>query len=113
MARMLMKGDTICRERFAQVMSCPICQHGGKSSGSVVSDDCACDCAKEWAGETCGDPAKSGDPVESGGTARSTLVFPGDFNKIVGNNKASFLMECTASVSNNGALDVECVDVRP
>jgi len=41
-----------------------------------------------------------------------TLVLAGIFSEVVGDNKDSFLQECTADMSDNGATDVECVDVR-
>ena len=44
--------------------------------------------------------------------AEVELVFPGDFNKVVGVNKNLFLQECTATVSKDGAVDVACVNVR-
>ena len=46
-------------------------------------------------------------------TVRSTVVFPGDFNKTVGGQKKQFLSECTHELSKNDTLDVECRDVLP
>jgi hypothetical protein len=43
----------------------------------------------------------------------NTVVFEGDFEDVVGTNKNKFLEECTILLSENGALDVECIDVRP
>ena len=44
---------------------------------------------------------------------KAEVVFPGDYNKVVGSKKAVFLQECTDWVSKKGTVDVECVDVRP
>ena len=44
---------------------------------------------------------------------KAEVVFPGDYNKVVGPKKAVFLKECTDSVSKKGTVDVQCIDVRP
>ena len=43
---------------------------------------------------------------------QAELVFPGNFNEVVGNNKGQFLQECTDTVSKSGSIDVACLDVR-
>ena len=43
----------------------------------------------------------------------ATVVLAGNFDEVVGKNKGKFLVECTKKLSNNGALDIECYDVRP
>jgi len=45
--------------------------------------------------------------------ATVSLMFPGDFATVVGDKKELFLNECTADLSDNGALDVKCSRVRP
>ena len=42
-----------------------------------------------------------------------SMVLQGDFTAVVGANKAGFISECTAALSDDGARDVACTDVKP
>ena len=42
---------------------------------------------------------------------RDQLVLSGDYDEVVGTEKETFLLECTAVMSSLGSLDVECYDV--
>ena len=39
-------------------------------------------------------------------------MFPGDYDQVVGTNKAKFLEECTTELSGKVTGNVECTDVR-
>ena len=44
---------------------------------------------------------------------RDQIVLSGDYGHLVGTNKVTFLLQCTAILSSNGVRDVECYDVVP
>ena len=44
---------------------------------------------------------------------RQKILFPYDYNQVIGNEKSKFLEEGTFVLSLNGARDVECSDVSP
>merc|ERR1711907_127093 len=43
---------------------------------------------------------------------QAELVFPDNFNEVIGNNKGQFLQECTDTVSKSDSIDVACLDVK-